>query len=426
MYRLKPPKTSLIAPLPFSVPEKRLLRNGVPYYIIHGGTEEIVRIELLFLAGSFFQHKPLVTYSALNLLKAGTARKTSAEISEIIDFYGAYLQIDTQKDIVSVSIFVLNKYLEPLLALLSEMVQKPSFPQSELDILMRNQKHQHIVNSRKVAYIARLHFAERIYGSAHPYGYRLRKNDFDNVERNDLVLFHKQWIHPANLNIIVSGKVPSNAEKLLDAFFGNAEWESPRQNPPEPVYPINANGDRKLLIFKQEALQSAIRIGKRTINRNHYDYHRLVIANALLGGYFGSRLMKNIRQEKGFTYGINSALVSLLRDGYFFIGTQVGTDACQEAVDQIFEEISNLQTKPATASELQSLKNYMSGNFLRSFDGPFALAERFKELLVFGLDKTHFDLFINELKQTTPETIMQTAAQYLCPESMFEVVSGKL
>lgn len=426
MYRLKPPKTSLIAPLPFSVPEKRELKNGVPYYIIQGGTEEIVRVELLFMAGSYYQHKPLVTYAALNLLKLGTARRTSAEISEFIDFYGAYLQIDTQKDIVSVSIFVLNKYLEPLLALLSELVQEPLFPQNELDILLRNQKHQHIINSRKVAYMARLHFAEKIFGPDHPYGYRLREHDFDQVERDDLLLFHEQWIHPANLSIIVSGKVPEKTAQLLQRFFGNANWKKPLHRPSEPVYPIIENGERSLLVLKQDALQSAIRIGKRTINRNHHDYHRLVIANALLGGYFGSRLMKNIRQEKGFTYGINSALVSLVRDGYFFIGTQVGTDVCQAAIDQILEEIFKLQTKPASASELQSLKNYMSGNFLRSFDGPFALAERFKELLVFSLDKTHFDLFLAELKLTTPESIMQTAAQYLSPESMVEVVAGKL
>ncbi len=423
--RKQQPPTRLITHLPFISPQKGLLGNGVPVFLVEGGTEDIVRVELLLLAGSYHQHKPLVTYSAANLLKAGTAGKTSHEISEMLDFYGAYLQVDAQKDIVSVSVYVLRKYLEPVLALVQEIVSAPSYPQGELDILLKNQKHQHIINSRKVAYLARLHFSEQLFGPYHPYGYRIRKNDFDKISRHDLLSFHKQWIHPGNLNIIASGKLPGNITSMLEKFFGNSNWARPAQQPPEPVYLAATSENKKLLIHKNEALQSAIRMGKRTINRSHPDHQRLMIANALLGGFFGSRLMKNIRQDKGFTYGINSAVVSLVRDGYFFVGTQVGAEVCQAAIDQIYQEIIDLRTKPASPEELTTLKNYLSGSFLRSFDGPFAQADRFKELLVFGITPEYFDNFLVELKNTTPESVMDTAGQYLHEDSLIEVVAGK-
>ncbi len=424
--RQQTPATSIITHLPFIVPERGRLGNGVPVYLVEGGTEDIVRVELLFLAGSYHQHKPLVTYSAANLLKAGTTAKTSREISEMLDFYGAHLQVDAQKDLVSVGVYVLKKYLEPVLGMVQEIVVGPSYPQGELDILLKNQKHQHIISIRKVAYLARLHFSEQLFGPQHPYGYRLRKNDFDKISRDDLLAFHKQWIHPGNLNIIASGKLPDNMTSLLEKFFGNSQWERPQMQPPEPVYQVVANGNKKLLIQKDEALQSAIRLGKRTIKRSHPDHHQLMIANALLGGFFGSRLMKNIRQEKGFTYGINSAVISLVRDGYFFVGTQVGVEVCQAAIDQIYQEIRNLRTMPAGEEELTTLKNYLSGSFLRSFDGPFAQADRFKELLVFGITPDYYENFLLELKNTTATSIMETASQYLHEDSLIEVVAGKL
>ena len=172
------------------------------------------------------------------------------------------------------------------------------------------------------------------------------------------------------------------------------------------------------------ALQSAIRVGKQILNRTHPAYHRLKITNALLGGYFGSRLMQNIRQDKGYTYGINSSLVSLLRSGYFFIATQVGKEVRKDALEEIYKELKALRNEPASKVELQILKNYLSGNFLRSFDGPFAQALRYKELLVFGMDWEHHREFLSELKNITAEDIMETAGLYLREEEMMEVVVG--
>lgn len=423
-FRTQAPAIQLPEQLAFDAPEKLRLGNGVPVYLLEGGTEEIVRLELLFLAGSYHQHKPLVTYLAANLLKAGTEERSSVEISEVLDFYGTFLQVEAQKDIVSVSLLVLTKNLEYVLALLQDIIQTPSYPGSELEILLKNKKHQHIINSGKVSYLARLHFAEQLFGPEHPYGYRLRKGDFDQVGREDLLAYHRQWIHPGNLVVIASGRFPSEMMEELESHFGGASWKAPNESGDEPAFAVPLQKADPLFIYRKDALQSAIRVGKRIIERADEDYIRLAITNALLGGFFGSRLMKNIRQEKGYTYGIHSALVSMVREGYFFVSTQVGTEVCKAALEEIYLEIRRLRTEPATAAELNTLKNYLSGNFLRSFDGPFARAERFREMLVFGLKPVHYDLFLKELHEITPETIMETAHKHLHEESMIEVVAG--
>ena len=423
-FRSHVPAIQLPDHLVFKAPEKFNLSNGIPVYFLEGGTEEIVRLELLFLAGSYHQQKPLVTYLAANLLKAGAGNRTAGEISEFLDFYGTFFQVEAQKDIVSVSMLVLTKNLAHVLFLLQEILQSPNYPQPELEILLKNQKHQHIVNSDKVSYLARLHFAEQLFGSEHPYGYRLRKKDFEQVSREDLIAYHEQWIHPGNLVIIASGRLPDELIGKLEIHFGGTSWHILKDRAIDPAYSVPDQKPDPLFIKKRDAMQSAIRIGKRIIGRNHKDNHRLVIANALLGGFFGSRLMKNIRQEKGYTYGINSALVSMLRDGYFFVSTQVGTEFREPALEQIYFEIKRLRSEPATLAELQTLKNYLSGNFLRSFDGPFARAERFREMLVFGLESDHFDRFLMELKEITPEIIMETAGNFLHDETMTEVVAG--
>jgi len=423
--RLIPPKTTMGDQLPFQIPDRVLLKNQVPVYSLNGSPDDIVRVDLVFMAGSYNQSKPLVAYTMANLLNAGTSGRTSRQIAELFDFYGASLQIETQKDTILVSATVLTKYLGQVLALLGEMLGDPVFPEEEVAVFTKNQRSQHLVNTRRVEYLARTHFNEKIFGSCHPYGYRLNSGDFAKVNPSDLKEFYQSWIHPGNLFVIVSGNPPSNFMGLLEEHFNNKNWLKAGFDPGPSEYPSPDAEPVKLFINRRGSLQSAVRIGKRTITRQHPDYHRLIITNALLGGYFGSRLMKNIRQDKGFTYGIYSSLVSLARDGYFFVGTQVGAEVCKSALEQIYFELFHLRTRPASKEELANMKNHLAGQYMRLFDGPFAKAERLRELLVFGLDNHHHAHFLTELKNTTPAMIMETAEKYLHEKSMTEVVVGR-
>ncbi len=421
--RKQQPPVYIKTELPLIRPKAIRLKNGLPVYYLEGGTEEIVKIEIVFFAGSYYQSKPLVAFATANLLRSGTKKKSRSEIEELFDFYSAHIQVEAQKDIISVSMFVLNKHIAPAFELFCEIIQEADFPEKEMHVFLKNQQQLHAINQKKVQHLARTYFNEMVYGESHPYGYRLRTEDFEKVQREDLIAFYRDWFHAGNAFCMVSGRIPENLSEKVAHGLGDMQTKNTEVAKP-PVYHMLSSGRRQMQLEIPGALQSAIRVGKQILNRTHPAYHRLKITNALLGGYFGSRLMQNIRQDKGYTYGINSSLVSLLRSGYFFIATQVGKEVSKQALDEIYHELKALRTMPASNEELEILKNYLSGNFLRSFDGPFAQAMRYKELLVFGMDWSHHEDFLAELKSITAEEIMETAGLYLREEEMMEVVVG--
>ncbi len=418
------PVGTISSEIPFIEPRVIRHENKLPVYYLEGGTEEITKVEFVFNAGSFYRLKPLVAAATSKLLRSGTKSRMRNEINELFDFYSAHIFAEAQKDIVSQGMYVVNKYVEPSLKLFGEIIKEPVFPDEELDVFCRNQKQMHLINQKKVQHLAKDYFNELIYGEHHPYGYRIKTDDYDTLERNDLLDFHRSYYSPENSFCIVSGRLPADASKMIAEVFGS--WKAvERASPKPPVYRMMSPGSRKMSLSMPGAVQTAVRIGKQLVNKTHPAYHRIKITNALLGGFFGSRLMQNIRQDKGYTYGINSNLVSLLRSGYFFISTQVGNDVCEAAIDEIYNELKRLRNVPADKHELETLKNYLYGNHMRSFDGPFAQAGRLKELQAFGLDISHHHDFLAELKNITAEDIMETAGLYLREEDMMEVVVGK-
>jgi zinc protease len=417
------PELKLIEDVNFLQPESRHLKNGIPLFMQKGGSQEIIKFELVFKSGSYNQSKPLQAYTTANLLKSGTRNKTSEQINQMWDFYGVSLQTDAQKDIISVGFVSLTKHLKPALELLLEIITMPVFPEEELQIFLKNRKQKHLVNMRKVQYIARMHFAELVFGHVHPYGKMLEEHDFERLVRDDLVDFHQRFFHPGNAVCFVAGNYPEEITEIINKTLDSFYWELKKHHETEVIKPVSST-TAKHYIEKSEALQSSIRVGKPIINRNHSDYHVLSITNTLLGGYFGSRLMKNIRQEKGYTYGINSAIVNLIRAAYFFIGSQVGKQVKEQALEEVYNELRNLRQKPSGEHEIAMLRNYLSGSFLRSFDGPFMQSERFKEIYLFGQDYDWFREYVKTLKNFQSEDIQRTAEKYFHEDDMIELLVG--
>jgi predicted Zn-dependent peptidase len=209
---------------------------------------------------------------------------------------------------------------------------------------------------------------------------------------------------------------------LLNRCLGNIDCKPFEKN--EPGFTLKPATEKKIHIDKKGALQSAIRIGYPTINKRHKDYQGLKVVNTILGGYFGSRLMKNIREEKGYTYGISSSLVSLIGSGYFSISTEVSNNFTHFAIDEIYSEIRRLQTEAVGIDELTVVKNFMLGNLVRMFDGPFATAECFRSVWEYGLDNSWFASYVERIKSISPEEIMALSQKYLNIGDMYEIIAG--
>jgi len=420
-----PPEIFTSANLPAIHPVETKLSNGISLYALSGGVGQVVKLDLIFGTGTSCETTPLSVSAMVNLFKGTTLHKKAREIEELLDFYGASFNATAMSDKIYVSITCLCKHLEKILELLPQIIFEPAFVEDELALELQKMKAHFMVSLDRVNFIARRQFKSQLFGPEHPYGFFLNPEHFDAVQRDHLHAYHSRWIQPDNLFIIASGMLPENIHHLLDHSLGqyNSKTQS-KATDGLPSFTISP-GQKQVRIEKKGAVQAAIQIGKRIISKTHPDFSKLEITNELLGGFFGSRLMQNIRQQKGLTYGIYSGLTPLLHDGIFVIRAQTSNQEVPIALQEIYEEIECLRTQPPSTIELENLRCYIAGRLMRSFDGPFALAERLKESLVFGLKYNYYQQALNTLNSISPEEISNMAYVYLNPADMIEtVVSG--
>jgi predicted Zn-dependent peptidase len=210
--------------------------------------------------------------------------------------------------------------------------------------------------------------------------------------------------------------------KAIDEHFGGTDWSG---TPSLREYTKPEASDKKNhFILKAGAMQSAIRMGNLMFGRSHSDFAGMKVLNAILGGYFGSRLMINLREDKGFTYGIGSSVVPLLQGGYFVISGEVGAEVTGQALSEINSELLRLCNEPVSESELSLVRSYLSGEMLRAVDGPFAQAGLYRELIEANLTMTHFEELIDTVQHINAQQLQDLAIKYLSPEKLFTLVVG--
>lgn len=399
-----------------------VLSNGLKIFSVDGGDQDLVRIEFIFNNIAYDPAKPLQTFATNTMLNDGTSELSSTAIADKIDYYGAFLQTEYSNDQSTVTLFTLNKHLTNTLPIVKAIVSDSVFPQEELDTLIRNQKQKLSVSLEKNDYVSRRRFSNVLFGNT-LYGYEISASDYDKLDRTQLSSYFRQAYQPKNCTVIISGKVKDETIKMIDQYFGR-DWNESTVAGPNNFEFIAAAGAEHY-IEKPDALQSAIRIGQIAINRNHPDFPGLQVLNTILGGYFGSRLMANIREDKGYTYGIGSALVSMKNTGYFFIASEVGADVCSAALAEIEKEIKILKEQPASEEELALVKNYMLGSMLGSLENAFSHADKFKNIYFSGLDYDYYSRYIEIVKNMNAEKLLQLANQYLSYEDFQKVIVGK-
>jgi zinc protease len=406
----------------FIAPEKKQLSNGIEVYTFNAGEKELVRVEFIFNNVNWDQNKPLQAVTVNSLINNGTKTLSAKEIAEQVDYYGAFLQTDYGADQITITLYSLSKYLQSVLPIVKAILNESIFPQQELDIFIQNQKQKLQVNLQKNDFLARKTFAHAIFGDT-AYGSDILMEDYDALKRVDLLNYFEAAFKPSNCTIIAAGKFEDKEFALLDQFFGK-DWANLAPSVLNQFSYLPPAG-HKLAIDKPESVQSAIRMGKLAINRTHEDFPALQVLNTLLGGYFGSRLMANIREDKGYTYGIGSGVAALKDAGYFFIATEVGADVYNDALSEIYKEINALRDEKVSDEELDLVRNYMLGSMLGSLENIFSHADKFKNLYFSGLDYGYYSRYIDTVKCISADKIQQIAKQYLNPTDFIEVVVGK-
>ncbi len=377
------PKVEMIKNISFPYPEMKSM-NGIDTYVFDLGTQAYSFVQFIFPAGKIHTDKKLIADLTADMLLSGTAKHNSYEIAENLDFYGASVEPYCGEDETTIRIYCLSKYLEEVLVLVKELFFGSVFPDDEARIILNKWKQKQQINFQKTSYMAARAFRQVMFGDRHPYGTITNQEDYDNVKMSDVRAFHIQHYVKAKYKIVASGCLPSNAEELLTLFTNDGQEE--RANIVTADLPSDPDSKKEHWIKVANTVQSSIILGRETFSMHHPDYMDMYVLNSLLGGYFGSRLMTNLREDKGYTYGINSTLYTRMHTGVFEISAEVNKENLEAAIHEIKNEILRLRNEPVSEDELQIVKNYIIGHTLRGIDGPVKTAKLFKTLLVQDLD----------------------------------------
>lgn len=399
--------------------EKFKLNNGIDVYAVDAGAEEVLSFEWVFFAGNWYEEQNLVAATSNFLLRNGTSRRTAFQINEHFEYYGSYLNRACYNETATITLHCLTKHVKELLPVVKELITDSILPQAELDIYKQNMKQRLKVNLKKSDFIAGRLIDVYLYGEKHPYGKFSSAEDFDALNREQLLEFYKKYYQQGKLILFVAGKLPADLAYLMNQHFGDL--------------PNIANVDKKIIaeptIEKKfritndaEGVQGSIRIARPFPNRHHPDFLRVQVLNSLFGGFFGSRLMSNIREDKGYTYGIHSYLHNHIHQSAWMVSTEAGKDVCEATITEIYKEMKELREELVDAEELSLVRNYMMGGLLGDLDGPFQIIARWKNIVLNNLTEKYFYDSINTIKTISAEEIRELAQKYLQPEEFYELV----
>ncbi len=397
------------------------LENGIPVYCIDAGEQEVLQIEWVFYAGNWFEQQQGVAAATNFMLKNGTSKKNAYELNEAFDYYGSYCSRSCYNETASVSLHCLSRHAEKGVSIIAEMISDSVFPEKELEIFKQNSKQRLQVNQKKCEFVAGRKIDGLLYGEKHPYAAYTSETEIDALDVALLKTFYQQYYLQGSCVIFVAGKLPAQIIGLLNAHFGKMPLQKPGYLL-SPV-PVNPSPEKKWRIKNDEqAVQGAIRMASSFPNRHHPDFKKAVVLNNIFGGYFGSRLMSNIREEKGYTYGIYSYLQNHIQESAWMISTEAGLAYCEPLIEEVYKEMKLLRETPVSSNELKLVQNYMMGSLLGDLDGPFHIIAKWKNIILNGLGEDYFYSSVDAIKNSKPEELQALAQKYLQPENFYELI----
>ncbi len=395
------------------------LRNGVSLYTLSSDEFEVLRVTFVFRAGSSVQQIPFSASAAANLLSEGTRDLSAVEVAERLDFHGSWFDVNIDRDNAYISFCMLSKFFEPTMEVAEQILLHPLFPDEEVETYCAKRKQRLAIERAKVDTRAREAFARALFGATHPYGISSDEACYDSLSRADIRAFYERCYTADNCFVVCSGRVGDREQQRIAAI---AE-QLPQGVALRPQFP-QSQSTRELFVEHAGAVQSSIRVGRLLFPRQHPDFLGMQVVAMALGGYFGSRLMQNLREEHGYTYGVVSAMVNFEQAGYLAIATQVGTEVTREALHEIRSEIDRLRDELMPAEELELVKNMMVGETMRILDGPFGIADVTIENILCGVDNGIIGRNIERVRAMTPADVQLLAQRYLAPEDLITVVAG--
>ncbi|MFI3288190.1 MAG: pitrilysin family protein [Rikenellaceae bacterium] len=397
--------------------------NGINLHSLKcDSSAEVVRLSLVFKGGSSVQDKFFAAASTLSMLSEGTEDYNAAEIAEKLDFYGIFYDNSTDRDYCYITLAALRKFLPQALTLLESMILRPLFLDSEFKLYKGKKKQQLTIDRSKPSFMAREAFTSLLFGEEHPYGRFADAELYDELSSVDLKKHYKEYLHADNCFAVASGDLGSEDLELIKSLLEKI----PQQTTPSQHidYTIHENTTHTLYIERSEAVQSCIRMGKTIVAKSHPDFIPLQLLCTVLGGYFGSRLVTNLRERNGYTYGAYCGIVTLAEASYMAIATDVDSSHTIAATQEIRNEIERLRTEEIPQEELDEAISSITGELMRIIDGPFGIADIAIENIQSGMPADYLNHFLASVTKVTPSALQEVAGRYFGTDSFKNATVG--
>lgn len=398
-----------------------VLDNGIQVYSVNAGAQEVLQLELVFYAGNSYEKQKGIAAATNFLLKNGTSNRTAFQINEAFDYYGAYCSRACYNETATITLHTLTKHIDQLFPIMREMVTDAIFHEKELEIYQQNAKQRLQVNLQKADFIAGRLIDSYVYGEHHPYGVYTNASDIDSITTSSCKKFYENYYINGHCIIFLSGNYSDSVKEKLNQHFGHLNVNKKILEVPV-IHTMPAQQKKYRIENDENAVQGAIRLAAPFPNKTHPDFKQAMVLNTVFGGFFGARLMSNIREDKGYTYGIYSYIQNHLQNTAWVVSTEAGKDVSEATIVEIYKEMKRLREEIIPSEELLLVRNYMIGGLLGELDGPFQIMAKWKNIVLNNMDEHYFYDTVHQIKTVSAEQLMGLANKYLHPELFYELV----
>ena len=422
--RAIPPEIKPIEPFALPKPRRLTLDNGIPVFYFENSNLDLIHILLQVRTGSLYQPKKHACNFAYSLLKESSPNLSSEEISEKLDYYGTNVTVNVGMDNVQILISVPKNNLGKILPDIARFLISPAYREMNLQILQDKEVKNLAYNEHKTDYCAwRIMWREMLGDTFPTVSSFATAETIRSVTVRELQDFHHVSFCAENLTIFVTGNTDKDSEKLIEET-----WQVVPHGTPAPKLPEIPRREHPGELFQQpmeNSLQSSIVLCSLSMGFNDPERTPFSVLNTLTGGYFSSRLMQNLRERQGLTYGVSSSCTYFGRQSVFAISSDVNAENTSRAVDSCFEELQRLQNEPVSNEELSMVKNYMAGLQLRSADTTVTAMQKYAYWHRFGLDETEMFRYLSEIKKITSDDIMLLAKKHFPYTKFTRIIVGE-
>ena len=420
--RTTAPETKDFQLFELTPPRKFTLRNGIEETLFYNAQLELIHFVVALHTGILHETKKYLSSMCFALMKGAVQGKTAEEVNDFLDYYGVSLEVEQGMTTTEINISVPLRNCESVLPFIIHLLLHPVFEEDAVERQKQLSIKRLEYNLGKGSYRTTQLMFKTFFGEGTCRGTQLTRQHIEVLTTNELDDYYHRILQSKNVSLYVSGKVDDALQRIIETTFsqlpvGEAGLSSVRMlEGPVPSWVYEEKAD---------SMQSSMTLCRRFIGYNHPDSHHFFVLSVLFGGYFGSRLMQNLRETNGYTYGVFDSTMFFNDQSIHYIDSEVNIDKTDLAVAACYDEMCRLQDEKPDDEEMALVRNYMLGSILRDVDGSIKLMKRYIYWQNFGLNEQEFYQMVEAIRTTDAETIQRLAQTYLQPEEFTTVVVGK-